>query len=126
MKLRILGDTLRVRLAQQEVAQLAETGRVDQRIHFGPGAEEAITYAVSTSEQHQTIRASLNALVIEVHIPSATVQQWAGSDEVSLRGEQPIDGERTLAILVEKDFKCLVPREGEQDYDGFPNPQATC
>ena len=125
MKLRILGDTLRVRLAQGEVAQLVETGRVEQRIHFGAGPGEAITYAVCRSAD-ATIRASLNALVIEVHIPAATVQAWVDSDEVSLRAEQRIDDERTLAILVEKDFKCLVPRDGEQDYDGFPNPQTSC
>ncbi|MGH8167708.1 MAG: DUF7009 family protein [Woeseiaceae bacterium] len=43
-------------------------------------------------------------------------------------GAQPLDGDE-LSILVEKDFACLAPREGEDDSDKFPNPlegKATC
>jgi len=29
-----------------------------------------------------------------------------------------------LALLIEKDFQCLAPRDGEQDLDTFPNPAA--
>ena len=44
---------------------------------------------------------------------------------MSLRGEQSL-GDGTLSLLIEKDFKCLTPREGEDEYDGFANPNLTC
>ncbi|GIT14245.1 MAG: hypothetical protein CM1200mP36_00010 [Gammaproteobacteria bacterium] len=39
-------------------------------------------------------------------------------------GEQSLDDGGRLKILVEKDFVCLAPREGEEDEaDMFPNPR---
>src|SRR5690606_41469691 len=65
--------------------------------------------------------------VLTVTLPKATVERWTRPDEVSIRGEQPIGGGETLKILVEKDFECLTPREGEDQPDLFPNPaQGTC
>ena len=124
MKLRILGDTLRVRLAQGEVAQLVEQGRVEQTIHFGPGPQQAMRYAVAAAPRGAAITATLDGQSIEVAIGADTIERWASGTEVSLHAEQPLDDARALSILVEKDFKCLVPREGEQDSDGFANPQA--
>lgn len=121
MKLRILGDTLRMRLAQGEVAQLRDAGQVDQTIHFGPG--QALRYEVRAEGEADTISAALEGLAIVVRIPRAVVVEWADGTEVSLKHAQALeDGE--LSILIEKDFKCLVPREGEQDSDGFPHPEA--
>ncbi|MEM6991972.1 MAG: hypothetical protein AAF721_15795 [Myxococcota bacterium] len=122
MKLRILGDTLRVRLAQAEVARLREVGQVDQSIHFGPSAGQAIEYAVIADPAARVIEAHLSGTSIKVHIPVSDVQVWADGTDVSLRASQDVGAGRELAILIEKDFKCLVPRAGEEDSDGFPNP----
>jgi len=46
----------------------------------------------------------------------------AQPDEVSLQAEQPLGDGENLKLLVEKDFRCLSPREGEDDADLFPNP----
>jgi hypothetical protein len=124
VKLRILGDTVRLRLAQSDVHALRETGRVEDSTHFGPDA--VLTYAVERAEGAGEMTAVFSAGTICVRIPSEHVRRWADSDEVSLRGEQPIDDARTLALLVEKDFKCAMPREGEEDDDAFENPNVTC
>lgn len=123
MKLRILGDTLRMRLAQGEVAQLRDAGQVDQTIHFGPGDDQAIRYEVRAEANADTISAALEGLSIVVRIPRSVVVDWADGTEVSLKHTQALD-DGELSILVEKDFKCLVPRDGEQDSDGFPHPEA--
>jgi hypothetical protein len=39
-----------------------------------------------------------------------------------MSGEQVLDDGAKLTILVEKDFACLTPREGEDESDMFPNP----
>ena len=33
-------------------------------------------------------------------------------------------GRLELSILLEKDFQCLIPREGEDQSEHFPNPAA--
>jgi len=125
MKLRILDDSLRLRLPQGEVQQLRTTGRVEATIRFGPGPQQRLVYALVAVPQAQRISATLTDREIAVHVPEAMAHAWADGDEVSLRGEQSL-GDGVLRLLVEKDFKCLTPREGEADYDGYANPNTTC
>lgn len=125
MKLRILDDSLRLRLPQGEVKQLRTTGRVEATIRFGPGPQQRLVYALVVVPQAQRISATLTDREIAVHVPEATARAWADGNEVSLRGEQSL-GDGTLQLLIEKDFKCLTPREGEDEYDGFANPNLTC
>ncbi|MBL4685708.1 MAG: hypothetical protein JKY37_14030 [Nannocystaceae bacterium] len=124
MKLRILGDTLRLRLAQGEVAQLRELGHVEQSIHFGPEGTDAMSYAVISDRAAQRIQASFQSGRIVVRIPHEQANDWVDGSDVSLRASQPAREDETLEILIEKDFKCLVPRTGEEDSDGFPNPSS--
>ena len=48
---------------------------------------------------------------------------WANSEQVSISGEQVLDDGEKLNILVEKDFACLAPREGEDESDMFEHPE---
>lgn len=125
MKLRILDDSLRLRLPQGEVQQLRDTGRVEAAIRFGPGPDQRLVYALITVPEAQRISATLTDREIAVHLPQSIAHAWADGNEVSLRGEQSL-GEGTLTLLVEKDFKCLTPRDGEEEYDGFANPNTSC
>ncbi len=124
MKLRILGDSLRLRLSQSEVKQFGETARVEQSIRFGPGS--AMTYAIEHDASVQEVRASFEGSAVTVRMPSSVAQAWVGTDEVTIRGEQPLDGDAPLSLLIEKDFKCAIPRPGEEDYDGFEHPTGGC
>jgi len=47
---------------------------------------------------------------------------WATTDLVGLEHQIQLKGEEKLAILIEKDFKCLQERPGEDEEDMFPNP----
>jgi len=121
MKLRILGDTLRLRLAQSEVRALIDLGEVRDSIHFITGE---LSYVASLDASAEGVTAELEGTMIRVRIPASLGRAWANGDEVGLRGEQWLGADRTLRVLVEKDFKCLAPREGEEAYDAFPNPDA--
>jgi hypothetical protein len=59
-----------------------------------------------------------------VRLPESLVLSWAATEQVSMAGEQALDEGRVLQILVEKDFACLAPREGEDESDMFPHPEA--
>ena len=48
---------------------------------------------------------------------------WASSDQVGIEGEQVIDNQTSLRILIEKDFACIDATD-EQNADTFPNPLA--
>lgn len=122
MKLRIRGDSLRLRLGQTDMAALDREGRVAETIHFGP--THALVYAIETSAEVSEIEARWSGEEVTVVVPSPTARRWIDTNEVGLEHAQSVDDTRTLAILIEKDFQCLVPREGEGDPDGFPNPAA--
>ncbi len=116
MKLRIRGDSLRIRLSQSEVATFAERGALEDSTSFGPSGK--LTYAMAFGD---SIGATLTGARILVTIPAAAARAWATNEEVGLEAAQST-GEGTLKILVEKDFACLTPR-GEEDADAFPHPK---
>ena len=67
--------------------------------------------------------------VLDVQLPHSMATQWANGNQVSLESHQnlDLDASRSLRILVEKDFKCLAPREDEDQSDAFDNPSdGTC
>ena len=122
MKLRILGDSLRLRLSQSEVERIGAGGQVREQIRFG--GEQVLTYQLSASDTSELF-ASFTDQLIHVHFPKDQLFQWANSDQVGLSNEQPINEQERLRILVEKDFKCLTPRPHEDESDLFANPQSS-
>ena len=119
MKLRIRDNSVRLRLTRGEVDQLRDTGLVNARTEF-PGGRD-FQYIVESSPASVKPGAFLSECVITVRLPETTVLAWANSEQVSIKGEQLLDDAK-LAILVEKDFVCLAPREGEDESDMFPHP----
>lgn len=124
MKLRILDDTLRLRLSQSDVARFEAEGAVEATIHFGSGDDDALVYRLERDETATELHAELCGRVITVRVPAAAAREWTGTGKVGMEVSQPLHEGRRLHILVEKDFKCAIPRAGEEDYDGFPNPGA--
>ena len=125
MKLRIRGNSLRVRLTRSEVDDLAQGGRVEDAIAFGPGPSERIVYAI-VARPAEHVSAALADGVVTVVLPAGVAKDWAASERVGIEHDQVIGAAGVLRILVEKDFACLTPREGEGDEEAFPNPNASC
>ncbi len=55
-------------------------------------------------------------------LPESEVRQWASTEPVSIAADETLDDGDALKILVEKDFACLSPREGEDESDMFLHP----
>ena len=124
MKLRLRGNSLRLRLTQREVNDLVAVGSVEEKTAFGPGA--SLSYAIALGEV-PTVGASFDAGAIRVTVPFAEARAWATSDRVGIEAEQATaTAGEPLRLLIEKDFACLKPRTGEDDRDAFPNPNPTC
>lgn len=120
MKLRIRGNSIRMRVTRSELDEIAATGVVRDRIEFGGGAR--LDYVLMADPVAEAPAARLADGVITISVPRATVRDWARSEMVSIRAEQPVDDGESLGILVEKDFACLKPREGEDESDMFEHP----
>lgn len=127
MKIRIQGNSLRLRLSQPEVARFHETGQVADGISFGAVPPVALTYKLERSSlPEMTVGFSDNC--ISVYVPEEQAATWAGSEqEVGMEQLVRFDGHGgSLRILIEKDFKCLAERPGEDESDNFPNPNLSC
>lgn len=122
MKLRIRGNSIRLRLTQTELEQFGESGRVKDGADFGGGSH--LGYALVRDERSEEVKASFGGSGLTVSLPAKTVEEWVNTDLVSIRADQAIDSESVLKILVEKDFQCLAPREDEDESDMFPHPNA--
>ena len=116
MKLRIKGNTVRIRLTQTEVDQLAKNGVVRESTSFPNG--QSLLYAIAVGG---SFSATFENNEVSVMLPKAEVIPWASSDQVAMMNELDIEGGSKLIILVEKDFKCLTERP-EDEADMFPNP----
>lgn len=123
MKIRLLGNSLRLRLSQPEVKTLQEQGLVMEAIHFGNGESQRLVYEIKAAGKG-VVSAKYQNNSITVELPGDLIQEWANSDLISIKKEMEIGNEQTLNILVEKDFKCLSTDRAEDESDLFPNPKS--
>jgi len=119
MKLRIHGNSLRLRLNQSEVAQFSKTGFVEDSIEFAPGASFA--YSFESLSSLNVAQAFYANGWMRIQVPGAEATEWATSDRVGISGRQTLASGKLLSILIEKDFQCLHG-DDERDPDAFPNP----
>ncbi|MGH8295263.1 MAG: DUF7009 family protein [Steroidobacteraceae bacterium] len=121
MKLRIKGDSLRLRLSQGEMRVLAERGEVEDRIRFPGGA--ALRYRLRVDSKSSDISASYDTNLIDIMVSRSLCERWCGTELVTLSASQPLAAGE-LRLVLEKDWACLAPREGENESDNFPHPEA--
>ena len=123
MKLRIRGDTIRLRLKRGEVDRIAAGISIAEETHF---PNSVLTTVLEVSND-RNISASFDNGILAVSLPKSKALDWAVTDEVSLSAEQGRPGTGLLSVLIEKDFNCLEPghhRDSEDDEDTFPHPSA--
>lgn len=117
MKIRISGNSIRLRLTQTEVGQFVNLGEVNSTCQIG---NDLLTYSI-IQEETDFIFAQMSGQSITIIVPIELAQHWDTDDRV---GFDTID-KNGLYILIEKDFQCLKPRSHEDESDNFPNPQST-
>jgi len=108
MKLRIQGNSLRLRLTQKEVALVRNHGLVESHIEFAPG--HSLAYLIEGLPNADAMSATLT-------IPMHEMTDWAESDRVGMEARS----QSGVQLLLEKDFKCLH-RSVEQEPDAYPHP----
>jgi len=125
MKLRLLNDSIRLRLSQSEVVAAARHGIVEGQTRFPDGS--LFTFALEALDDGSAASASYVGGRMVVKLAAAEISAWANDDaSVSLRDELELPDGGPLKLLVEKDFKCVTSRDEEDQSDLFANPQSTC
>jgi hypothetical protein len=123
MKLRIQGNSLRLRIGRSEVKRLLERERLEETIQFAPQQDAKLTYALeqTPSVSMPTVRYSEGE--VTVLLPSSLAETWCSSDMVGISERISLQTFGTLDLLIEKDFACL-DRSDEANQDTFANPHA--
>ena len=121
MKLRVLDNSIRLRLTQTEVRTVKDDGLVRGRVQFA--GSNTFDYVLESSPATVQPEAHISNNVLTVRIPTMDIRNWADSERVSIQSDQMLDDGAHLKILIEKDFQCLAPRD-EDESDMFPHPGA--
>lgn len=122
MKLRIRDNSIRLRLTQTEVTTIRDQGLLRSAVAFPGGA--SFKYTLESSPATVAATAEYEGDQLLVKLPESAVREWADSEQVGIAAVQAIDNDASLSILVEKDFVCLSPRDGEDESDMFDHPDA--
>ena len=122
MKLRIKGNSLRLRVSRSEMETLVKSGIIEDTIHFAVGPEAKFTYALRHASAASTIHVEYLPQHVAVVLSTEAAKLWAASDQVGIYGSSETAA-GPLEIFVEKDFACL-DGENPLDDDAFPNPNA--
>ncbi|TDE18335.1 DUF7009 family protein [Dyadobacter psychrotolerans] len=121
MKIRIQGNSVRLRLSRTEVETLCLEGYIQENTSFG---SSIFSYAVKRAPLLNEIEASFNTSQITMFVPETFLKNWAENNIVGLDARMKIEADKELYLLLEKDFKCLDTTEDQSD--NYENPNLTC
>jgi hypothetical protein len=121
MKLRIKGNSLRLRVSRSELARFLAGERVAETIRFAAAAEAKLTYALERGAHAGGASVRYCAQEVIVSLSDEQAQCWSQESEVGVYTLVGIAPEGLLELIVEKDFACL-DRGEEENKDIFANP----
>jgi hypothetical protein len=105
MKLRIQGNSLRLRLTEAEVTQFADTGQVEETIMFSPDKTNTLRYILQQAPEKK-VSVYFTANTITISIPETMAQKWTDTDLIGFDDLIDLGNEKQLRIVVEKDLDC--------------------
>lgn len=122
MKLRIKGNSIRLRLTKTEVETLSKEGSFQETCAIGP---LNLNYALKTKDGCNLLDAGFEDQILTVYMNPTLAAAWHDNSEVGYRNITTNAQGDELFILVEKDFVCLDETFEDQS-DNYPNPNASC
>jgi hypothetical protein len=123
MKMRIKGNSLRLRVTRSELARLGAGECVVETSRLGPLPDSTLSYSVKSEESAAEMTLSYQAGQIKVLVPAEEMHAWCGNDEVGIYALLNVGNGESLEVSVEKDYACL-DRSAEDNEDTFANPHA--
>jgi hypothetical protein len=127
MKLRIKGNSLRLRVSRSELERFQAGGRIEETIRFTAAPEATLTYALESALRSSPVSVRYGSREVTVILSQDRARIWGAEDEVGVYTTLDMGPAGSLEVVVEKDFACL-DRSDEDNSDTFANPLAgaTC
>ncbi len=123
MKIRVKGNSIRLRLTKTDVQNLRQTGIVTESTVISPG--NILTYNLQKNTEAQKMHCTFNGGNITVHLPHDKLCILIYTDEIGVQEYAENGQEGGLFLLVEKDLKCLDATSEDQS-DMYDNPKSSC
>lgn len=124
MKIRIKNNTIRYRLDKKDIENLDKNGICEEKTLIG---ENYLKFSIKI-RTYEPINVDLTPFKVATSINSESFRQIMNGSAAGIEFSVRNPDNSELKILVERDFKCLVPR-GEDDRHAFENPlegKASC
>ena len=121
MKLRIKGNSLRLRITRSEVDRLVNDGRIEETTWLGRDDGSRIRYVLEHEAGAKAVGLRFDPPVLAVTVPTSQAREWAQGDEVGIYACVDLGARGALDLVIEKDFACLHGTD-EENEDAFPNP----
>ncbi|OHX66032.1 DUF7009 family protein [Flammeovirga pacifica] len=121
MKLRLLDNSIRLRLNKEDIDQLYNNGEVWTTSQLG---KTSFVYGVKSIERGE-ISAEMDGNRLQFLLNVDQIKEWVDTSTVGFSAVQKNEDGSSLKLLIEKDFKCLTDRN-EDESKNFENPNSTC
>ncbi len=96
MKLRIRGNSLRLRLTKSEVAEIGAGGAVEETVEFGGEPAQHFIYALVPADNVETPTAVFDGGRITVFVPKRQAGDWARTNQIGIEAEKMIDPDESF------------------------------
>jgi hypothetical protein len=123
MKIRIKGNSLRLRLLRSEFTRFIAGDDLEEIIHFTQEPSGKFTYTLRHDPAVSLPTVEYIGSRVTILIPADQANTWGLSDQVGIAESISLGEFGTLALLIEKDFACLDRSEADNK-DTFANPNA--
>ena len=120
MKLRISGNSIRLRLSQSDVNLLVENGEIIGKLNF-PSPSPALEYQLSILKSSDITHVLFEGQKMIFEIPQLEINNWVNSNQEGIYKTIEIKNNQELILQIEKDYKCL--HKENETVDTFPNPK---
>ena len=121
MKLRIKGNSLRLRVTRSELTRLSAGESIVEAIHFAPEPTAVFRYALVSSPETDQVGIRYRDGEVTVAIAPEQLRAWSEDSQIGIYATLHIGPGDPLEIAIEKDFACLDGRD-EDNQDTFANP----
>jgi hypothetical protein len=100
MKIRIKGNSIRIRIVKTELANFGKDGILEERTEF---AGNHLTYRLQSKEGIDKLEASMGGNVITMWVPEKMREEWVNTGIVGYSNNMDIGEGKELFLLMEKE-----------------------
>jgi len=123
MKIRIKGNSVRIRLTRTEVDNFGKDGYLEEHTEFGG---TTFSYALQKVQEGDSLAAHYKDNKITMTVPDAMVREWTTTEKVGYDANMSTGDGKQMFLLLEKDYKCVDAPSHEDQSDNYEHPTLTC